>query len=59
MTTQPNYHEEEAYHLIEPYDGSGEPIHHDDEDEADIVEDEDEELEEEEAYLWLLQSSHC
>lgn len=51
MTTQPNYHEEEAYHLIQPYDGTGEPIHHDDEDEATIIEDEEEEIKEEEAYL--------
>ena len=51
MTTQQNYHEEEAYHLIQPYDGSGEPIHNDDEDEADINEEEDAPLEEEEAYL--------
>lgn len=56
MTTQHNYHEEEPYHLIEPYDGSGEPNHNDDEDEANIVEDEEEEENEnekleEEVYL--------
>lgn len=51
MTTQTNYHEEEAHHLIQPYDGSAEPIHYDDEDEANIIEDEDEEIEKEEAYL--------
>lgn len=43
--------------MIQPYDGSGEPIHYDDEDEANIIEDEDEDedddefIEKEEAYL--------
>jgi hypothetical protein len=50
MTTQ-NIIEQEEYHLIQPYDGSHEPNHYED-DEATIVEDEDEEIvEDKEEYL--------
>ena len=46
MTTQ-NINEQKEYHLIQPYDGSYEPNHYNDEHEATIIEDEDEEVYEE------------
>ena len=41
MTTHNLINDEENHHLIQPYDGSYEPTHFDDEDEASITEDED------------------
>lgn len=53
MTTHNLINDEENHNLIQPYDGSYEPTHFDDEDEASIEEDDDDVLPEdmEEEYL--------